>query len=250
MTRPPARPRLRTALAACSMFLAASAALAQYPEIEYASPDQSVWTARVNDKGEPDNPLFRLAGELFAKAGIPWHSRTYPAARMFRYLQDGTSQFSILVKAPSLQSCCLLSRKPVAKADLRVYRLGVLAPIHSREELAGHSVIVVRGYSYAGLKDFLADPRNRVTAYEAPTHTAAFRMLASGRADYLIDYAGPAAETLAAEPLSGVQSDSLSQQEVFLVLSRTYPDAEKVMARLEAIADSLDKDKLLSHIAK
>lgn len=245
MTRPPVSSRLLAALAACSLLLSAPAR-AQYPEIEYASPDQSVWTARVNDKGEPDNPLLKLAGELFAKAGIPWHGRTYPAARMFRYLQDGTAQFSILVKAPALQSCCLLSRKPVARADIRVYRQGVLAPIRSREELAGHSVIVVRGYSYAGLKDFVADPRNRVSTFEAPTHGAAFRMLASGRADYLIDYAGPAAETLALERLSGVQSDSLSQQEVFLVLSRTYPDAEKVMARLEAIADSLDKDKLLS----
>lgn len=214
----------------------------RYPEIEYASPDQSVWTAKVDERGEPDNPLFRLADALFAKAGIPWHGKTYPSARMFKYLQDGTAQFSMLVKAPALQDCCLWSRKPVASVEIRAFRTGPKPPVKAREDLVGRSVIIVRGYSYAGLKDFIADAKNRIESHEAPTHAAAFKMLALSRADYLIDYAGPAAEMLAAEPIAGVQFDTLSRQDVHLVLSRTYPDAEKVMARLEAVAESLDKD--------
>jgi polar amino acid transport system substrate-binding protein len=216
-----------------------------YPEIDYASPEQSVWTTRVNDRGEPENPLFRLASELFARVGIPWHVKTYPAARMFRYLEDGTAQFSILVKAPSLQQCCLLSRQPVASAEIRVYSIGQKPAVRTREDLAGKAVITVRGYSYAGLKDFIADGKNRIADNEAPSHGAAFRMLAGGRADYLIDYGGPAAEILAENPVPGVRYDVLSRQDVHLVLSRTYPEAEKVMARLEAVAESLDREKLL-----
>lgn len=218
---------------------------ARYPEIEYASPEQSVWTTRVNSRGEPENPLFPLAAELFSRAGIAWHGKTYPAARMFRYLEDGTAQFSMLVKAPILQQCCFLSRKPVASTEIRIYRSGQRPPVRSREDLAGKTVITVRGYSYAGLKDFIADGRNRVLDNEAPSHGAAFRMLAGGRADYLVDYGGPASEVLAESPLPDVQYDVLSRQDVHLVLSRTYPEAEKVMARLEAIADSLEKEKIL-----
>ena len=118
-----------------------------YPEIEYASPDQSVWTTRVNAQGEPDNPLLRVAEALFSKAGVPWHSKSYPAARLFKYLQSGVVQFSMLVKATGLQECCLFSRKPVAIAEIRAYRRAGTAPIRVTEDLAGKQVITIRGYS-------------------------------------------------------------------------------------------------------
>lgn len=94
---------------------------ADSPEIEYASPDQSVWTTRRNARGEPDNPLFAYAETLFSRAGLRWHGSVYPAARMFKYLQEGRAQFSILVRAPALEQCCLFSQKPVAAAEIRVY---------------------------------------------------------------------------------------------------------------------------------
>lgn len=209
------------------------------------SPEQSVWTTRVDDKGAPDNPLYRLATVLFAKAGVPWRGENYPAARMFRYLQEGTAQFSMLVKAPMLETCCLLSRRPVAVAEIRVYRRSGVAPVGARADLVGKKVITIRGYSYGGLLDFIADEKNRVSNQVAPSHVSAFRMLAQGRADYLLDYTGPAGEVLAAEPVAGVQSDSLSRQDIHLVLSKSYPDAPALMQRLETIAESLDLRAIL-----
>lgn len=209
-------------------------------EIEYASPDQSVWTTKLNEQGGPDNPLLSVASALFAKAGIPWHGKSYPATRLFKNLQDGISQFSMLVKVPALQECCLWSKKPVTTAEIRVYRLNDKAPIKTFEDLTGKTVITIRGYSYGGLRNFINDEKNRVANNESPTHAAGFKMLANGRADYLIDYAGPATEILASEPLSGIQSDTLLRQDVYLVLSKTWPEAAKVMAQLEIIAGSLD----------
>lgn len=216
------------------------------PEIEYGAPDQSVWTTRVNAQGEPDNPLLDVAAALFSRAGIPWHGKSYPATRLFKYLQDGTPvQFSMLVRAPALQECCLWSRKPVTTAEIRAYHFGNQPTPKSRDDLAGKRVITIRGYSYAGLRDFIADPRNRIVNNESPTHAAAFRMLAGGRADYLIDYAGPANEVLAAEPLADMRFAVLARQEVHLVLAKNYPDAARVMARLENIVEALDVPQLL-----
>ena len=206
------------------------------PEIEYASPDQSIWTTRINERGEPDNPLLRVAAKLFAKAGIPWHARSYPASRMFNYLQDGTAQFSMLVKAPALQDCCLLSKTPVTTAEIRAYRRADTAPVKVKEDLVGKQVITIRGYSYGGLNHFLMDERHHVTIHVTQSHASAFRMLANGRADYVIDYAGPASEVLAADAIEGVAFDVLSRQDIHLVLSKSYPDAQNVMNRLEAIA--------------
>ena len=92
-------------------------------EIEYAYPNQSVWTTRRDEWGEPDNPLLRLAAVLFTKAGVPWHGKAYPAGRLFEHLRNGTAEFSMLVKAPVLQECCLVSQRPVAKTELRIYRV-------------------------------------------------------------------------------------------------------------------------------
>jgi ABC-type amino acid transport substrate-binding protein len=214
-----------------------------YPEIEYAMPDQATWAAQVDESGKPtDTPLVRLARALFARAGIPWHGKAYPSARMFKYLQDGTAQFSMLVKAPALQECCLLSRKPVAAVTIRVYSIGPKPPIKAKEDMIGKSIIIVRGYSYAGTRDFILDPTNHIDSHEASTHAAAFRMLATGRADYVLDYAGPAADALAAEHIPDVRSELFSRQDIHLVLSRTYPNAEQVMARLESIVESLESE--------
>lgn len=229
----------------CLFFPAALRAqeAATLPEIEYASPDQSVWTTRRNARGEPDNPLSGYAGTLFARAGLRWHGSVYPAARLFRHLQDGKAQFSILVRAPALEQCCLFSRKPVAAAEIRVYFIDGKTPVRSPAELAEKPVITIHGYSYGGLLTFIADQKNRVINHTANSHQAAFAMLAQGRADYLIDYEGPASEVLAAAPIAGLRSELLARQEVFLVLSKTYPDAEKLMARLEAIAETLAAEK-------
>jgi len=227
-------------LLALGVMQTASAQAGRTAEIEYGSPDQSIWTTRLNERGEPDNPLLNLANALFTRANIPWHGKNYPAARLFKYLQDGSTPFSMLVKVPALQECCLWSKKPVATAEVRAYRLGNTAPARTLEELSGKSVITIRSYSYGGLRSFINDEKNRIRNSESPSHAAAFRMLASGRADYLIDYAGPAAEVLASENIPGIQSDQLLRQDVYLVLSKSYPDAARLMRRLENIADSLD----------
>lgn len=213
--------------------------------IEYASPEQSVWTTRTYTNGEPANPLLRVAEILFSKAGIPWRSHSYPAARMFKSLQDGTAQFSMLVKAPALQECCLLSHKPVTVLQIRAYHLDGTAPIKNLNDLAGKNIITILGYSYGSLSRFLDDERNRINKNVVQTHAAAFKMLALRRADYVIDYVGPASEVLVTAPIPDIRWEVLSRQDVHLILAKNYPDAPKVMARLEAIAATIDIERIL-----
>lgn len=235
------RPRSSLLLAGILLVICSPAA-AEPRVIEYSYPDQSVWTTRLDARGEPDNPLLRLAAPLFRQAGIPWRGRGLPAARMFEYLRDGQTDFSMLVKGAALEKCCLISRRPVAGTELRVYRRQGLPPVKTREDLIGKDVITIHGYSYGGLLAFIKDPGNRVGNNPTVSHESAFAMLARERAGYLLDYAGPAEEMLADHPIANLEFDVIDRLDVHLVLSRAYPDAEAVMARLEGIAETLQVD--------
>ncbi|HLO77286.1 MAG TPA: amino acid ABC transporter [Magnetospirillum sp.] len=232
------------AVAAWAVVAWAGPARAEPPPIEYAYPDQSVWTTVLDAQGLPANPLIKAADAIFTRAGLKWGAHPYPAARMFETLRNGTANFSMLVKSPALDQCCLVGRNPIASTELQVLRSPGKPTIRQRQDFRGKSVILLRGYSYGGLLAELSAPDSGVTVYSAVNRQAAFVMLEHGRADYLLDYAGPIAEILAGRPDLDLRRDTLDRLEVFLVLSRAYPDAEATLARLEAIADELNLDTL------
>lgn len=214
-------------------------------EIEYGYPEQSIFVATTNARGEADSPMTNVAAALMEKVGIPWHAAPYPAARLFTNLQNGTTSFSILVKATSLEKCCIFSRQPIYSTGLNVYYLAGSPPVRSRDELAGKNIIIIRGYSYAGLLNFITDPASHIEAEVAGTHKAAFEMLVAGRADYVLDYASAAGMILAASPIPGLRSNQIDRLDIHLVLSKAYPDAGNLMVKLEEIAKTLDVPKIL-----
>lgn len=233
--------------AALAVLCAPAVTLAQQPHpMVYAYPDQSVWTARQDLEGNPANPLLGVAQALFAKAHLPWRTAALPAARMFAALQDGSANFSFLVNTPRLHECCLLSHQPIARTWTNVYHRKGLAPITEPAHLSGHTVIIIRGYSYGGLRPFLHDPTHGPALEVADSHASAFDMLRNGRADYLLDYAGPAAEILAVNPIADLVVDKLEQLDVYIVLHKSYPDAQASLERLERIAETLDIPALMA----
>jgi ABC-type amino acid transport substrate-binding protein len=196
--------------------------------------------AYTNDKGVAKGTLVRIARPLFAAAGLPWSIATYPAPRLIKGLRDGSFNFSMLVRMPELAECCLLSSAPVIVQEPRVYFLNGKTAVTSKEQLAGHSLIVINGYTYAGLIRHINDPANGISTEVAESLDAAFRMLEAGRADYLLSYEANARSVLAKRPIKGLQSQAIGQIPVYLVLSKAYPDAAATMARFESLVRGMD----------
>lgn len=208
--------------------------------IEYVYPNQSVWTTKTNASGVLENPLLNLAEALFTKLDTKWIAKPYPANRMFERLEAGISNFSMLVQAPRLKESCLFSKTPIISTELRVYRTAKSSRIGDKEDLKGKKIITIRGYSYGAIGKYLKDATNNIVTFEALLHKSAFEMLANGRADYLLDYTGPSEEILEESPIPGVSSDVLKKLGVFFVLSKFYPDAEKMMDAMERAVDTID----------
>jgi polar amino acid transport system substrate-binding protein len=227
--------------ALCNIFLPCFAQGEEsLPAIEYVYPDQSVWTTKIDAQGILDNPLLHLAESIFNNFHLKWSAKPYPANRMFERLEDGTSNFSMLVQASRLKESCIFSKAPVVSTELRVYRTVGSSPISRKEDLKGKKVITIRGYSYGAIGKYLKNAANSIVTFEAPLHESAFEMLANGRAEYLLDYTGPSEEILAERSIPGVVNDVLEKLGVFLVLSKTYPDYQRMMDSLEQVAQTID----------
>jgi len=204
----------------------------------------------LNPQGQPDGISIRLGKALLTKAGLQNRIVMYPASRLFANLQSGTVHFALLVPNPVLKECCLMSRESVGRDELRVYRIGDKPSIKRKTDLAGKSVITVRGFSYGGLLEYINDPAQRVANHVAGSHEAAFDMLVAGRADYVLDYAEAAGVTLAVNPVANLHYESLEQIQRYIYLHKTVPNAEKTMERLEAIVRTMNLDEFVRPAGK
>lgn len=213
-----------------------------FPVLKYGYPEQPP-RAFTNSKGEADGYYPKLLRVLLSRAGIPWQSGSYPARRLMINLGTGEINFSILVKNPLLDKCCLYGSKPVWFDELRAYYISSKPPVRKKEDLVGKRIITLAGFSYGGLISFIEDPENRIENHPAQSHEAAFEMLDAGRADYVLDYAEPAsAEGLAKHPVANLRSDVLDTVHMYFVLSRDYPNAHAVLDRLEAIYQKMREE--------
>lgn len=196
----------------------------------------------TNAQGNADGYLIHLGKALFTRAGIDTRMNIYPAPRLFDHMANGILDFSMLVHNPALDACCLYSKQAVMREDLRVYHVGNKPYINNKNGLVGKRIITIQGYSYAGLINFIKDPKNRIDNEVAPTHEAAFTMLDAGRADYVLDYAGPSAQGLAAHPVKDFHFEAIDHLDIYLVLSKTYPDAERLLARLTTMVNDMQNE--------
>lgn len=214
-------------------------------EIQYGYPEQSIFVATVNGKEQPASPMLFVANELFERANITWRATAYPAKRLFKNLKNGETNFTILVRASSLVDDFLFSKEPIYSTSLNVYYIGDKPAITEKEDLRGSRVATIRGYSYGKLLKFIDDPKNNITKEVTNTHGSAFRMLQLGRVDYLIDYDSAAHDILLENSIPNLKINKLKKLDIYLVLSKSYPNAKDFMEELEKIVKSIDIDDIV-----
>ena len=214
-------------------------------KIQYGYPDQSIFVSTVNGKEQPTTPMLFVADELFKRAGLTWRATAYPAKRLFKNLKNGETNFTILVRASSLIDSCIFSKKPIYTTNLNVYHIGDKPAITKKEDLIGARVATIRGYSYGKLLKFIDDPKNKISKEVTNTHSSAFRMLELGRVDYLIDYASAADDIISQNSISDLRLNTLSNLDIYLVVSKSYPNAQNLMNKLETIAQTIDVNEIV-----
>jgi len=173
-------------------------------------------------------------GQIFAEAGLPYVSKGYPTRRLFKNIASGETNLIFGTRNnPEYAGKALFSKEPVELLNLNLYYLDTTAPADGVEALSGKSLLVIRGYSYDGLINSLRDPANHIAIQEIASDEGGLNMLASGRANYFLDYAEGVAPSLAAHPMPGLEHHMIAKVPIYMVLSKATPDAEEVMRRLD-----------------
>lgn len=185
--------------------------------------------------GKPEGSLIDLMEKVTAEAGVTLSMQSAPARRLFQGLAEGEFHLFPGVKsAPALQGTTIAGDSVLARLELRAYALGTEPAVKSKEDLAGRKVIVLGGYSYGGWRPWLEDAANKVELIEARTAEQALAMLDGGRAPVLLQYSFPMEKALGGKERADLKSVTLSVVDTYMVVSSKAPDAQALLARLEA----------------
>ena len=174
--------------------------------------------AVIEKSGVCKGILVDLLEKVLQRGGMSYTLTGFPQKRLFSNLATGQTDIYMGIKGvPYYDGKVIYSRFPVSDLDLRIYFRKGTPSAEGIGALKGKRVIVIMGYGYGGLIQFLKDPANQITLDPSHTHAIAFRKLAAGRADYVLDYRQPASIAVKEEGIKGLESNSISKIDIFFI---------------------------------
>lgn len=196
------------------------------------------WT---DDNGQPQGSILTLTERLLRHAGYRGEYRSFPGARLYAGLQNGSVQLWPGAGGKSeLAGHTYEARNSLGEFNLVLYRRQDTPAPRIPEGLRGRDVIVISGYSYwKPVNDMLADPALGLTTHRTSTHAAALEMLLRKRGDFLLDYQAPVEQTRKALALSPLPYTVLQQMQLRLVASRHAAGSQQLLDDLDRAYEEL-----------
>ncbi len=198
-------------------------AYTEFPPFEYRDPN-----------GQPAGRFVELTRRVAEEAGYDLAFIHLPVSRVYLYLSTGRIDFwPGMTRIPALAPYVVTSRSRPVQAQLNAWSLANRPALEHFDELQGHTLILISGYTYGGLAELLnQDPGLRIA--EAPNHEAAINMLARGRGDYLLGYRHPVESLLERIPAPPLRQSPLRLREGAWLVSRKRADAEAIRDAFDA----------------
>lgn len=187
----------------------------------------------TDENGEPAGYFVRFCEQIAANAGYDLQWRELPIGRIYMFLRSGKVDFwAGLGGLPHIQGAVVESTPPIGNLTLAAFHLSQTPSVNEFDDLKGTRLILMSGYTYLGTIDHVLGAED-TTAYTAPHHESAMRMLAMGRGDYLLHYLEPMREVLRKMPLEGLRWSKLMTSRLAFVVSRETAGHGEIMERLE-----------------
>ncbi|KAA0683302.1 ABC transporter substrate-binding protein [Roseomonas genomospecies 6] len=187
------------------------------------------------DGGTAKGSLIEAFDKAAKAAGIAYTAESAPARRLFSGIADGEFNVFLGIRTvKEFEGATLVSAAPIARIELNAYGIGEAPAVKAKEDLSGKAVIALNGYSYGGWRVWMEDPANKVQLIDARTADQALQLLQAGRAPTLLQYSLPMQQALGGKALPELKATPVQSLDVYIVVSKKTPDAEAVLAKLEA----------------
>jgi polar amino acid transport system substrate-binding protein len=177
------------------------------------------------------------------RAKVDYEMSGFPPKRLYSNFAEGTVQILIGSAGNAvIEGKALVSPIPLGETLIELYSLLPASKIPaSIAELEGKSVIVILGYSYAGILDALKG--KNVEYLTAANHEAAFQMLGAGRAPYVLGYQGVGDPGIKAAGLTKVSSKVMKTINNYFQIQKDTSDAKEIMDKCTKALAELKAEK-------
>jgi polar amino acid transport system substrate-binding protein len=199
--------------------------VSEFPPYINAHPDGQIY-----------GPIPDIVKNTFKHAGIEYSSVYSPKRRANKALNEGLTDFSVgaLFALDNLDNF-YVSHVPLAKIELQSYWIGEQKPVFQAIDLKGQSVVLITTFEYSGLRNYIENPDNKVTlAVDVEDHRRALSALLLNRATYMLGYRTPTDLALSEMDIQNLNSQTITQTDIYLVLNKSVKNSRQIMDKLDA----------------
>lgn len=201
--------------------------------------------------GKPTGPWIEALDLVGQEIGLKFTYEEVPAKRLTAGLAAG--EFDGSIANASLAGIekggVVATSVPFMRAVLKAYAIGKNPDIKKTEDLSGKSVILNQGYVYGGRRDWIADPKNGVViASDIKQVDQGLKALVAGRGDVFLQYEDNVDAVLKDMTVDNLQSSTISDVPIHIVISAARPDAKELIAKIEGGIVKLRADGKLKKI--
>lgn len=194
-----------------------------------------------NDAGDAAGTFVDLTREVVKEAGYRAEFVYLPISRIYLFLQQGRIDvWPGLTGIPMLENKVIASASHPIRVELAAWYSGKTPPLVHFDGLRGKRLILISGYTYGGLTQYLKE-QNDVELTYTTNHGSALDMLERGRGDYLLDYLEPVRATLGHDSLKGLQHSFVRERIAAWIFSSERPDAMRYRDEFDAAYQRLQE---------
>ncbi|MDC0660931.1 substrate-binding periplasmic protein [Marinobacter sp. SS21] len=188
----------------------------------------------MDEHNRASGRFIELTRQVAAEAGYDLEFAYLPISRIYFYLKNGVIDlWPGLSQIPELQDQVLESEISPVPVRLSVWSLDGSAPVTRFESFHDRILILITGYTYGGLRDYL-EQQDSIRLTYAPNHLAALYMLQRDRGHYLLDYQFPVREVMKEQGISGIQEQEVRTRYSAWLFSRKNPHSRRLQRDFDA----------------
>ncbi len=169
----------------------------------------------LNSEGEADGILIRKTANALQKIKQPHRFRRVSLQELAELSgREDLGLVHLIGAFPVPKQSVSFGSRPLSYLRLHAYFIDAKS-IRARSDLRNKDVILVKGYSYGYLRDYLNIPENRVNILFAENHQQALKMLRSKPGRYLLNYERPFKTAVGTDKVDALLQYSLSEIPIY-----------------------------------